>query len=533
MNDLPRLDSVIGRSYEPHDTSTLSKVQQQYWTTKQAVFRKLGKKEDEHIVASDSQLDTKLELFLSIRESSAMMQKTVEQYQDKLLNLSHEENALGRFLKDNGKLDKTRAGKMMTAVGKTMSYASQQRLAIRVPLVRLHQEVETFRFRAISDTMTTVGLMENSRTDYRGALLWMKDVSQELDPDTYKQLEKFRKVQSHVRKTKGYFEKFKLDCLQKIDLLAASRCNMFSHALATYQNTLLHFWEKTSRTMTAVAESFKGYQHYEFSMLKELTEVGKKLADNTGSPCLKPYLDADGEIDKDRLIFFEDYHDEDEQDSRSLKNSKSDSLQNLFHSPHKHSNCNSGKEFGTIKMEENLVTDDSLLKFDMDSGSTSSSHRSLDRTAVDLLTNNPEIDDMEKDNMTLLNEILNTDVNSAALTVFNQQWDDLFCPRAGTSMDDDTGLQEFLPSQLLDMQREITMLSINEEEGSKPSKVNYTPQPLPSHKKSSIKSSAGKPKKTSTKDMSAWFNLFADLDPLANPDAIGKESGEVDDDRNC
>lgn len=36
--------------------------------------------------------------------------------------------------------------------------------------------------------------MEQSRTEYRGALLWMKDVSQELDPDTQKQMEKFRKV---------------------------------------------------------------------------------------------------------------------------------------------------------------------------------------------------------------------------------------------------------------------------------------------------------------------------------------------------
>lgn len=62
------------------------------------------------------------------------------------------------------------------------------------PLHRLHQEVETFRRRAIADTLLTVSRMEKARTEYRGALLWMKDVSQELDPDTYKQLEKFRKV---------------------------------------------------------------------------------------------------------------------------------------------------------------------------------------------------------------------------------------------------------------------------------------------------------------------------------------------------
>ncbi|KAH8019723.1 hypothetical protein HPB51_021082 [Rhipicephalus microplus] len=197
--------------------------------------------------------------------------------------LSQEENALGRFLKECGKQDKTRAGKMMGATGKTMSYSAQQRLTLRVPLVRLYQEVETYQFRAIADTLATVEKMERSRTDYRGALLWMKDISQQLDPDTYKQLEKFRKVQGHVKRTKIQFEKLKLDTLQKVDLLAASRCNMFSHVLAAYQNALLSFWEKTSSTMSNVAESFKGYQHYDFIVVKELQEPSRKLAEKMGN----------------------------------------------------------------------------------------------------------------------------------------------------------------------------------------------------------------------------------------------------------
>ena len=41
----------------------------------------------------------------------------------------------------------------------------------------------------------TVDTMEKVRTEYRGALLWMRNVSTELDPDTFRQLEKFRKVQ--------------------------------------------------------------------------------------------------------------------------------------------------------------------------------------------------------------------------------------------------------------------------------------------------------------------------------------------------
>lgn len=117
-----------------------------------------------------------------------------------VVDLAQEENAMGRFLKEAGKQDKTRAGKMMSAVGKSLSYSGQQRLALRAPLVRLYQEVETFRQRAIEDTLQNVQSMEKARTEYRAALSWMKNISQELDPDTSKQLERFRKVQIRVKR---------------------------------------------------------------------------------------------------------------------------------------------------------------------------------------------------------------------------------------------------------------------------------------------------------------------------------------------
>ncbi|XP_013390445.1 islet cell autoantigen 1 isoform X1 [Lingula anatina] len=271
------------RWVERTDNSTFQRMKETYWTTKQAVKRKLGKKEDEHIVASDAELDAKLEVFKAVQHSCMELLRVLEKYQDRLCTLSQEESATGRFLKNESGKDKTRAGKMMAAVGKSLSFSSQQRLSLRPSLVRLYQEVETFRYRAISDTLVTINRMEAARTEYRGALMWMKDVSENLDPDTYKQLEKFRKVQAQVRKTKAKFDRLKVDVMQKVDLLAASRCNMFSHVLANYQSTLLTFWDKTARTMTAVAESFKGYQYYEFSMLKELTETSKKLADETNN----------------------------------------------------------------------------------------------------------------------------------------------------------------------------------------------------------------------------------------------------------
>lgn len=103
-----------------------------------------------------------------------------------------------------------------------------------------------------------VNEMEKCRNDYRGALLWMKNVSQELDPDTFKQLEKFRRVQNHVRASKAKFDRHKLACLQKIDLLAAARCNMFSHGLIVYQDNMAAFWQRTSSALSTVSEAYQG-----------------------------------------------------------------------------------------------------------------------------------------------------------------------------------------------------------------------------------------------------------------------------------
>ncbi|XP_019364024.1 PREDICTED: islet cell autoantigen 1 isoform X6 [Crocodylus porosus] len=182
------------RYAQSQEKSVVNKMQQKYWKTKQTLIKVTGKKEDEHVVASDADLDAKLELFHSIQRTCMELLKAIELYQKRICFLSQEENELGKFLRSQGSQDKTRAGKMMQATGKALCFSSQQRLALRTPLSRLYQEVETFRYRAISDTWLTVNRMEQYRTEYRGALLWMKDVSQELDPDLYKQMEKFRKV---------------------------------------------------------------------------------------------------------------------------------------------------------------------------------------------------------------------------------------------------------------------------------------------------------------------------------------------------
>lgn len=64
----------------PHQNSTLGKVQRQFWFTKSAVMRKLGKNQDEHIVASDAELDAKMELFKSIDATTRELQVRITHF---------------------------------------------------------------------------------------------------------------------------------------------------------------------------------------------------------------------------------------------------------------------------------------------------------------------------------------------------------------------------------------------------------------------------------------------------------------------
>ncbi|XP_043822435.1 islet cell autoantigen 1 [Dromiciops gliroides] len=489
-----------GQYAQSQDKSVVNKMQQKYWKTKQALIKVTGKKEDEHVVASDADLDAKLELFHSIQRTCMELLKAIELYQKRICFLSQEESELGRFLRSQGSQDKTRAGKMMQATGKALCFSSQQRLALRSPLCRLYQEVETFRYRAISDTWLTVNRMEQYRTEYRGALLWMKDVSQELDPDLFKQMEKFRKVQAQVRHAKLNFDQLKNDVCQKVDLLGASRCNLLSHVLTTYQTTLLHFWEKTSHTMAAIHESFKGYQPYEFTMLKSLQDPVNKLIENAEKEHAQKQKPGSAPQQPEPLISL-DVENPDEKSSYLTEDGR--------------------KAFSTLEGECDRVPCSGAIDELVD----------LKLSGIDAL----ESEVTDKDDMQLLNEILNA--SSLDEGDFSKEWTAVFGNKqtpepTATSVPGEPEAgpppsSSFLPSQLLDKSMHDLQSSLQgwrESPGSPPpiSKPAVVPKP-PSQ--SSRAPPAKEPEKNA-RDLTAWFSLFADLDPLSNPDAVGKTDKE-------
>lgn len=54
---------------EHQDRTSLGKLRSKYWTTKQLVIKKLGREQDEFVIASDADVDAKLELLYTIKRS--------------------------------------------------------------------------------------------------------------------------------------------------------------------------------------------------------------------------------------------------------------------------------------------------------------------------------------------------------------------------------------------------------------------------------------------------------------------------------
>jgi hypothetical protein len=268
-------DAFVSSQRSHNEPDWATKIQEKYWRARQKFLAKIEKNEDSCIVLSDAKLDAKLEIYRSIDKSCARLTNILENYQNNLFVLANEENALGILLKECGKHDKTKAGKIMSMVARSLTQSSHQRIRLYTPLLRLFQEMETFHTRAVEDTAGTVDKLENKRTQYRASLLWMKDISEKLNPDVFEQLDKFRRVQSKVKSDKREFDAMQMDVVQKIDLLMASRCNLMNQILASYQAVLLETFERNHNNFKSVSEliSNEDIYEYEFKALKQLNPL--------------------------------------------------------------------------------------------------------------------------------------------------------------------------------------------------------------------------------------------------------------------
>lgn len=470
----------------------------QFWVTKKAVQRKLGSKEDQCVVSSDSELDLKIELFDSISATSQDLARILDQYQERMSNLSMEETQLGKFLKEHGKLSQT-SGKRMATAGKSISYSGQQRMAVRAPIIRLYSELDTYRSMAVADTQATINSMEKERTEYRAGLSWMKNIT--LDPENDRGIEKFRKAQQSVRSSKERFDRRSLDCLEKIDLLAASRSNIFSHVLVAYQTAMQVFAQKTFETFKVASKILENEPHYAFTILRDLTQAEKQPKveeeekNTVGTESKIPEM-RENAIDHDQLLFFQDDYRDDEEDEKDKDKKKQEMRKVVSEEP---------KPAVVAQIET-----ESLISIDQEN--SKSETKKLPPSQSSILD---ALDDDQSDSFLFGDANLETPQGSADLLL------DIAAPSAASSV----AVQN---DPLLDLLTDNSGPIGKSMFSAFSSKLSVLDSKLKGTAKSSTTAADQQPIETNkskekTKDMSSWFQLFSELDPLANPDAMSKQ----------
>ncbi|XP_023318700.1 islet cell autoantigen 1 isoform X1 [Trichogramma pretiosum] len=494
--------------------SQSSKMQHQFWLTKQALSRKFGRKEDECIVASDAELDAKLELFRNIQSSCALLQRIIDRYQEAICcklstlyiarandidkkiitnnnnnkystDLSQETSAMGRFLKENSADDKSRAGEVMLAVAKALIYCAQQQLTLHEPLVRFHQELETFRQRAIGDTHQNVLAMEKARTEYRASLSWMKAVSQQLDPASSKQLDKFKRVQDQVRRGKLNFDKLGLDCLQKVDLLAAARCNMLNHTLTFYQNRYIAYGSKSAKAYSTTLKNIENIRSRQAD--SEWRRIEKLVTDRT-----RGAAKSNGDKSKEKAKAKTPTTSEDQPQS---ENGSSSLIGDLTSAPE-----------NTIQTDRLIAVEESVPSTSDDATAGASSSigdlQGLNVNATATAANPVYYDELQQALMSECKSILQDMQQQQQQQQSNTASDD------GSKFDwltDDK--DSFMPMELLKQSLKSATTS-----SSSPDAAKSQGKDLLGDSKGDVAAAKAK-KGTSAK---SWMNLFEDLDPLSN-----------------
>lgn len=268
---------------------------------------------------------------------------------------------------------------------------------------------------------------------------------------------------------------------------------MFSHSLVAYQQSLMDFFTKTTDTFQTTITALDKEPHYSFTILKELTQSEPTAA--AAASAEDDNLQPNDSVDSDQMLFFKDDYKDEENKKDSIKDD--------------------GKT-KKKKKKESVVTTSAV----MDTGGA------VIETLIDIASELPAT-------MSLLNECASGADTSDLLGLTN---DDDF----GDFVSSSSAAAAFMPSQLL-LSADLCDLNADhfKRESSDPMAESDTTKSrssimelfkgMPKLNKSEQESgkAAEKSKKLVTEKSKSnkanWYDLFADLDPLANPDSMEKK----------
>lgn len=80
-------------------------------------------------------------------------------------------------------------------------------------------------------------------------------------------------AQAAVKETKARFDKLKVDLTEKIGMVNASRCNLLSRSLPTYQKSMLAFSDSAASEFYRVLVDLRSHHHHQYKLHSDMEEI--------------------------------------------------------------------------------------------------------------------------------------------------------------------------------------------------------------------------------------------------------------------
>lgn len=243
---------------------------------------------------------------------------------------------------------------------------------------------------------------------------------------------------------------------------------MFSHALVAYQKAIMQFGTKTSETFQATSKILSNEPQYNFCVLKDLTQVPKQSEESVKKD--------DETVDTDQMLFFQDeYKDESQIEEKPEKESEE------------------------LKEEDDLLISTKVLIDELSSNDLNQSDDLLELNTTD------DFGEFVSAQPFMPSQLLLSDLSSFNLI------EETNVPLVPCMTGNSDSNEVKSKNSILELFNKNPMKQFDSGLLSSSS----TSKTSPNQNKQKI----------NQKDMSSWFQLFSELDPLANPDVIHKIEG--------
>ena len=80
-------------------------------------------------------------------------------------------------------------------------------------------------------------------------------------------------AQAAVKEAKSRFDKLKIDLTEKIGMVTASRCNLLSRSLPTYQKAMLSFSDSAATEFHRVLVDLRSHHHHQYKLHSDMEEI--------------------------------------------------------------------------------------------------------------------------------------------------------------------------------------------------------------------------------------------------------------------